>query len=52
MTSVSGPASFTGEDMVEFHLHGSVAVVTALLQTLASYPTTRSAEPGVAFPLN
>jgi tRNA modification GTPase len=29
------PASFTGEDAVEFQLHGGRAVVTALLQELA-----------------
>ncbi|WP_420014138.1 tRNA uridine-5-carboxymethylaminomethyl(34) synthesis GTPase MnmE [Tateyamaria sp.] len=40
-----GPASFTGEDTVEFHLHGSVAVVAAVLQTLGA-GTARMAEPG------
>ena len=40
-----GPASFTGEDTVEFHLHGSVAVVAAVLRTLGS-GTGRLAEPG------
>lgn len=39
------PASFTGEDTVEFHLHGSVAVVAAVLRTLGS-GTGRLAEPG------
>lgn len=30
------PNSFTGEDMVELHVHGSVAVVNASLDALAS----------------
>jgi len=30
-----GPKSFTGEDVAEFHLHGSRAVETALYETLA-----------------
>jgi tRNA U34 5-carboxymethylaminomethyl modifying GTPase MnmE/TrmE len=30
-----GPRSFTGEDMVEIHVHGSVAVVDALLDALS-----------------
>ena len=29
-----GPNSFTGEDVVEFHLHGSIAVVDAVLRLL------------------
>ncbi len=40
------PASFTGEDVVEFHLHGSIAVVTAVLRTLGQLPDLRLAEPG------
>ena len=31
-----GPASFTGEDVVELHLHGSIAVVHAVLKTLSN----------------
>ncbi len=30
-----GPASFTGEDVVEFHLHGSAAVEAALYEALS-----------------
>lgn len=41
-----GPNSFTGEDVVELHLHGSVAVVRAVLDLLATFPRTRLAEPG------
>lgn len=40
------PRSFTGEDVVEFHLHGSVAVVRAVLAGLALIPQCRQAEPG------
>jgi len=41
-----GPASFTGEDMVEFHVHGGVAVVDAVLNALAAVEGCRPAEPG------
>jgi len=41
-----GPASATGEDIVELHLHGGRAVVAAVEATLAAYPGLRRAEPG------
>ena len=41
-----GPASYTGEDVLELHLHGSRAVVTAVLGELAGLPGLRMAEPG------
>lgn len=41
-----GPNSFTGEDVVEFQLHGSVAVVKALSATLDSFTGVRQAEAG------
>ncbi len=44
--SFQGPASFTGEDIVELHLHGSIAVVRAVLDVLGSFDGTRLAEPG------
>jgi len=40
-----GPASFTGEDMAEFQVHGGRAVVEALLGALAACGL-RPAEPG------
>lgn len=40
------PASFTGEDIAEYHLHGGVAVVRAVLDILAGQPGHRLAEPG------
>ncbi|MEY8881387.1 tRNA uridine-5-carboxymethylaminomethyl(34) synthesis GTPase MnmE [Donghicola sp. XS_ASV15] len=42
----SGPASFTGEDVVELHLHGSPAIVRRVLDELLSYDDLRFAEPG------
>ncbi len=38
--------SFTGEDVVEFHCHGSIAVVRRVLTCLGDLPGCRSAEPG------
>lgn len=40
------PASFTGEDVAEFHLHGGRSVVNGVLSALAVVPGLRSAEPG------
>ncbi|MGU3361413.1 tRNA uridine-5-carboxymethylaminomethyl(34) synthesis GTPase MnmE [Methylobacterium sp. M6A4_1b] len=40
------PGSFTGEDMAELHLHGGVAVRSAVLRALAEIPGCRLAEPG------
>ncbi|MDI6027491.1 tRNA uridine-5-carboxymethylaminomethyl(34) synthesis GTPase MnmE [Corticibacterium sp. UT-5YL-CI-8] len=40
------PASFTGEDVTEFHVHGGRAVVAAVLQCLSSLPGCRHAEAG------
>ena len=43
--SFAAPNSFTGEDVVELHLHGSPAVVSAVLRAL-SQTSARLAEPG------
>ena len=40
------PASFTGEDMFELHVHGSRAVVRALARHLESFEAVRAAEAG------
>lgn len=40
------PASFTGEDVVELHLHGSRAVMQELLGLLGAWEGFRLAEPG------
>jgi tRNA modification GTPase len=39
-------ASFTGEETVELHLHGSIATVNAVLAVLAAFEDTRLADPG------
>ena len=41
-----GPNSFTGEDVVELHVHGSPAVVRAVLSALSTMPGLRPAEAG------
>jgi tRNA modification GTPase len=40
------PASATGEDVAEFHIHGSRAVQAALFAALAKLENIRTAEPG------
>lgn len=39
-------ASFTGEKVVELHLHGSTATVAALMQALGNMENLRIADPG------
>lgn len=41
-----GPASFTGEDVAEFHVHGGRAVVARMLETITGFDGVRHAEPG------
>jgi len=41
-----GPQSYTGEDMVEFHVHGSKAVVAAIQSSISQIKDCRLAEPG------
>ena len=41
-----GPESYTGEDMAEIHVHGSIAVVRAILDELSKIENCRLAEPG------
>src|SRR6187399_700171 len=40
----AGPASFTGEDCAELHLHGGRAVVAAMTEILLSFDKVRPAE--------
>ena len=40
------PQSYTGEDMAEFHVHGSRSVVEALHSSIAHVENCRLAEPG------
>ncbi|RWA59495.1 tRNA uridine-5-carboxymethylaminomethyl(34) synthesis GTPase MnmE [Mesorhizobium sp.] len=41
-----GPGSFTGEDVAEFHVHGSRAVAAKMLETITGFESVRHAEPG------
>ena len=41
-----GPNSYTGEDLVEFHVHGSRAVISALHSVIGEVKNCRLAEPG------
>ena len=41
-----GPGSYTGEDMAEFHTHGSKAVIEALHSSISKIENCRLAEPG------
>ena len=38
--------SFTGEEVVEFHVHGGVAAKQLFLRTLGRFPRFRHADPG------
>lgn len=42
----AAPRSFTGEDMIEFQVTGSRAVISGLTAILSSCPGTRPADPG------
>ena len=46
LTWFAGPRSFTGEDVVEFSLHGGKATVEAFLRTLSGFERLRHAERG------
>jgi len=41
-----GPNSYTGEDMAEFHVHGSRAVINSLQNTISKIKGCRLADPG------
>src|SRR6201991_909664 len=41
-----GPASATGEDVAEFHIHGGRAGLAGLFATLSAVENIRAAEPG------
>ena len=44
--SFAAPASFTGEDVLELQLHGSTAIISAVLKELSGQDGLRMAEPG------
>jgi tRNA modification GTPase len=41
-----GPASATGEDVAEFHVHGGRAVLSTLFTVVSAFENVRTAEPG------
>jgi len=41
-----GPNSYTGEDLAEFHVHGSRAVISAIHSSISKIKNCRLAEPG------
>ena len=41
-----GPDSYTGEDMAEFHVHGSRSVIDAVHNSISKVKNCRIAEPG------
>ena len=41
-----GPNSYTGEDLAEFHVHGSRAVINAMHSSISKIKNCRLAEPG------
>ncbi|MGB8314019.1 MAG: tRNA uridine-5-carboxymethylaminomethyl(34) synthesis GTPase MnmE [Aestuariivirga sp.] len=41
-----GPMSSTGEDVAEFHVHGSMAVIDAMFDIFRAFDGVRLAEPG------
>ena len=41
-----GPESYTGEDILEFHVHGSRAVINAIQSSISQIKNCRFAEPG------
>lgn len=46
LLSFPSPNSFTGDNLVEFHIHGSNAVITYFLRVLSEQDNCRLAEPG------
>ena len=44
--AAAGPRSFTGEDVVELHVHSGRAILASILSALSSFPSLRLAEPG------
>lgn len=41
-----GPNSYTGEDLVELHIHGGTSVISGVLDALGSIECFRHAEHG------
>lgn len=45
-TMIAGETSLTGQDLLELHLHGSTAIMKAVLASLSRLPGFRPAEAG------
>jgi tRNA modification GTPase len=41
-----GPNSYTGEDVVEFHVHGGLSITEEVLKSISTVASCRIAEPG------
>ena len=46
MAFFPGPNSYSGEDVIEYHLHGGRAIIEGMLKALGQIPGCRYAEPG------
>lgn len=46
LTDAPGPRSFTGEDVLELHIHSGRAIIASVLDALSCEPACRLAEPG------
>jgi tRNA modification GTPase len=46
ITFFANPSSFTGEDVAEISLHGSIFIVSKIIELLSEVPETRMAEAG------
>lgn len=42
----TAPYSYTGEDVVEYHVHGGIAVIQGVISALSTFEHHRMAEPG------
>jgi tRNA modification GTPase len=43
---VTGPKSFTTQDVLELHIHSGRAIISSILSALSQLPSCRPAEPG------
>lgn len=46
LSRLTGPKSFTTEDVLEFHIHSGRAIISSILASLSRIPFCRPAEPG------
>jgi tRNA modification GTPase len=43
---ITGPKSFTTQDVLELHIHSGRAIISSVLSALSQLPSCRPAEPG------